>query len=700
MGVAVLLGWTLAASAAVGPAGAVGSAGMAGGAPMAEAGLDQQVLLGETVRLDATGSYDPDGRLVDYRWRVRTPGGRTVPPFESGAARTSFPATAVGRYEVTLTVTDDEGNTGTDTMYVRVGAGGGGDGIRSDAAGATTGDDSTSVRADPDTGASGWSPGSTVASGCSAGTGAASVDCRPSTDTARPVPRVRVRGPPVVTAENSYTYTAETGGLSGERRYEWEGGDVGREHSLRFHSGGEYTTRVTVTDGTGRTVSDRLVVYVASATNERPSVEIRDPGRPAPGETVRLSADASDPDGRVRSTEWSPSRRVRVPEDGSSRTVRVTVTDDDGASVADVITISGRNRTEVATDTTDVTCYFTDERQRDGRLPYSDRCVVENGETVSNSVGPSQIESYRRNPKVDLHWQRTTEDRLSGLEGNDTTTDYGTAAASPDDVADRTGYSDDPVTVDATRRVEVVNDEAFTLGGRTVEDDLTGDGEVNAADWDQRHRTAADLADADPGRRAVEALKRSLPGRRAAEDDDTTGSSRTASASTVAKEFGGAAIDAGGPPDGVADLRHRELAGTGDDGTGSNGDGDDGSGGGGRSEGGGGTDGGGHGTTADGGGGVGDSGRDTADSGGGSDDAPDAPPGALRAVRSDLASSSDTGDDGGPGDTGSAGDSGSTGDDDGDDGGDRTSGGGTRVGAGASGLSMHDPHGGRVVVLP
>jgi hypothetical protein len=51
-GIAVLLGAAvLAALLAVGPVHGAG-----GGAPLAEAGLDQQVLRGETVRLDATGS--------------------------------------------------------------------------------------------------------------------------------------------------------------------------------------------------------------------------------------------------------------------------------------------------------------------------------------------------------------------------------------------------------------------------------------------------------------------------------------------------------------------------------------------------------------------------------------------------------------------------------------------------------------------
>lgn len=98
MGIAVLLGAAVLGSALVGTA-----VGADGDAPLAEAGLDQEVRLGETVRLDATGSYDPDGRVVDYEWQVETPDGSPVRPSEPHDARTSFPATAVGRYEVSLT---------------------------------------------------------------------------------------------------------------------------------------------------------------------------------------------------------------------------------------------------------------------------------------------------------------------------------------------------------------------------------------------------------------------------------------------------------------------------------------------------------------------------------------------------------------------------------------------------------------------
>ncbi|SDN26859.1 PKD domain-containing protein [Halogranum gelatinilyticum] len=99
------------------PAGVVGATNEA---PLPEAGLDQTVTRGSTVFLDATGSRDPDGRIVDYEWSVTSPTGRSVPLSDESSPRTTFEANTRGQYEVTLTVTDDDGAERTDTLYVTV----------------------------------------------------------------------------------------------------------------------------------------------------------------------------------------------------------------------------------------------------------------------------------------------------------------------------------------------------------------------------------------------------------------------------------------------------------------------------------------------------------------------------------------------------------------------------------------------------
>lgn len=89
--------------------------------PLVDAGLDQEVDRDATVYLDGTGSRDPDGELTNWNWRIETPDGRTVTPSDPSAPRTQFEPTGVGEYAVTLTVTDDDGATRSDTLYVQVG---------------------------------------------------------------------------------------------------------------------------------------------------------------------------------------------------------------------------------------------------------------------------------------------------------------------------------------------------------------------------------------------------------------------------------------------------------------------------------------------------------------------------------------------------------------------------------------------------
>ncbi|MFC6756319.1 MULTISPECIES: PKD domain-containing protein [Haloarcula] len=87
-------------------------------APMPEAGVDQTVPVNSTVYLDGTASRDPDGEITNVSWTIETPSGGTISPDCENCNRTEFDATALGQYTVTLTVTDDDGATRSDTLYV------------------------------------------------------------------------------------------------------------------------------------------------------------------------------------------------------------------------------------------------------------------------------------------------------------------------------------------------------------------------------------------------------------------------------------------------------------------------------------------------------------------------------------------------------------------------------------------------------
>jgi hypothetical protein len=89
--------------------------------PLADAGLDQSIERGNKVFLDASGSRDPDGNIDRYEWTIEGPSGTTKhPPPCSDCERTQYHVGETGRYTVTLTVTDNDGATSTDTLYVDV----------------------------------------------------------------------------------------------------------------------------------------------------------------------------------------------------------------------------------------------------------------------------------------------------------------------------------------------------------------------------------------------------------------------------------------------------------------------------------------------------------------------------------------------------------------------------------------------------
>jgi hypothetical protein len=88
--------------------------------PLTDAGLDQTVELGATVYLDGGGTTDPDGSVTDYAWHVERPDGTTTTPNCSDCVQTQFTPNQTGTYTVTLTATDDDGNSRNDTLYVTV----------------------------------------------------------------------------------------------------------------------------------------------------------------------------------------------------------------------------------------------------------------------------------------------------------------------------------------------------------------------------------------------------------------------------------------------------------------------------------------------------------------------------------------------------------------------------------------------------
>lgn len=72
--------------------------------PVAVAGEDQTAIVGETVTLDGSGSYDVDGDVLTYDWSQR--GGPTLELEDSEEATTTFVPAVPGTYSFVLTVFD------------------------------------------------------------------------------------------------------------------------------------------------------------------------------------------------------------------------------------------------------------------------------------------------------------------------------------------------------------------------------------------------------------------------------------------------------------------------------------------------------------------------------------------------------------------------------------------------------------------
>jgi hypothetical protein len=91
----------------------------ANSAPLADAGSDQTIVAGQVVVLDGTGSADPDGDPLSYRWMLTaTAPGSTASIADPAAPVTSFIADRPGDYAAQLVVNDGLLDSAPDTVVV------------------------------------------------------------------------------------------------------------------------------------------------------------------------------------------------------------------------------------------------------------------------------------------------------------------------------------------------------------------------------------------------------------------------------------------------------------------------------------------------------------------------------------------------------------------------------------------------------
>ena len=88
-------------------------------APVAKAGADQVVSGAASVTLDGSASSDRDGQIVSYQWTQTSGPALTLTGADTATATVAVPeVTADTQYVFTLTVTDNAGDTATDSVTV------------------------------------------------------------------------------------------------------------------------------------------------------------------------------------------------------------------------------------------------------------------------------------------------------------------------------------------------------------------------------------------------------------------------------------------------------------------------------------------------------------------------------------------------------------------------------------------------------
>jgi len=345
----------------------------------------------EIVTFDASPSYDLDGTIVEYFWE-----------FGDGSTATGVKVSTAysesGAYTVTLTVTDDDGATGTIATSKIVGnkspvA------IFSESAENVHVDESISFNAaeshDPDGtivnyswdfGDGNTATGVTV-SHAYADNGLYSVtltvtDNDGATASAHATKTVMNRQPVASFTETAETVsTDETVSFDASDSsdpdgsivdYSWDFGDgvkgtgVSVQHA--YSQDGTYTVTLTVTDDDGATDTAKATktvhnrIPIASFTESAETV--------SSGESIHFDASEShDPDGTIVSYSWDfgdgdTAVDVEVDhayEDDGVYTVTLTVVDDDGATGSVTATKNVLNRSPVASFTENATIVSQDE---------------------------------------------------------------------------------------------------------------------------------------------------------------------------------------------------------------------------------------------------------------------------------------------------------------------------------------------------
>lgn len=338
--------------------------GIGNQAPVANAGGPYSGALNESVSFDGTGSTDPDGTIVAYNW-----------DFGDGATGTgATPSHAYGSaltYNVTLTVTDDEGATDSINSSVTIDAGNqaptaDANGTYNGTVGVSLGFDGTGS-SDPD--------GTIVDYSWNFGDGNTGTGSNPSHsysaegayvvtlvvtddagDTGLDTTTANIGAvenvPPVADANGPYSGTVGSvvsfdGSSSNDPdgtlvAFEWDFGDgttgSGQMPTHSYDLDGIYNVTLTVTDDNGAQDSATTSATVGVG-NQAPIADVNGPYSGTVGLTVEFDGEGSTDDGTIVAYDWdfgdgttgsgpAPTHAYNVE---GTYNVTLTVTDDTGA---------------------------------------------------------------------------------------------------------------------------------------------------------------------------------------------------------------------------------------------------------------------------------------------------------------------------------------------------------------------------------
>ncbi len=344
--------------------------------PVANAGTTKTIVLPlDSVTLDGTKSYDPDGTIASYNW-VEISGPSTVTINNATTATPSINGLVAGRYTFQLTVTDNGGATSKATVKIIV------IGAVNQPPVANAGADVTitlpvdstilngSGSADPDGTIASYSwaqvsgpSSSAIATSSSAITNVNNLskgvyvfrltvtdnDGATSSDTVSVTVKAAANLPPVANAGSSLTINLpdDSASLDGTKSYDPDGSVVA--YSWKQLSGpstatisgaatatpnisalvaGTYVYQLTVTDNNGATNSAQVDIIVVAAANESPIANAGvNQTITLPTNTVSLDGSKSyDPDGTIKAYSWSKVSGAGAVTITNSNTAKPTVT--------------------------------------------------------------------------------------------------------------------------------------------------------------------------------------------------------------------------------------------------------------------------------------------------------------------------------------------------------------------------------------